>query len=71
MALFRLNAGVMSCIKPRPSTNIWMTAETLEEVEQSKYIGSTQTKDRTSIKEVKIKDQTGASTLAMTRLVIL
>ena len=37
------------------SINIWMNGKTLEEVDHFKHIGSTQTKDRTSIKEVKIR----------------
>ena len=45
---------LMDSIMPRPSTNIWMNGKTLEEVDQFKYLGSTQTKDGTSIKEVKI-----------------
>ena len=34
-------------IKLRPSTNIWMNGETLEEVDRFKFLGSTQTKDGT------------------------
>ena len=40
-------------VKPRFSANIWMNGKTLEEVAKFKYLGSTQTKDRTPIKEVK------------------
>ena len=32
-------------IKPRPPTNIWMNGKVLEEVNQFKYFGSTETKD--------------------------
>ena len=47
---------VVSSIKPRPSsTNIWMNGKTLEEVDQVKYLGSTQTKDGTLIREVTIR----------------
>ena len=42
-------------IKPRPSTNIWMSGKTLEEVDQFKYLGSTQAENGTSMKEVKIR----------------
>ena len=53
-------------VKPRPSTNIRMNGKTLEEVDQFKYLGSTQTKDGTSIKEVNIRLAQAHS--AMTRL---
>ena len=43
--------------------------QTLEEVDQFKYLGSTQTKDGTSVKEVKIRLAQAHS--AMTRLAIL
>ena len=43
---------LFNSIKPRPSTNMWMNGKTLEEVDQFKYLGSTQTKDGISIKEV-------------------
>ena len=33
----------------------WMNGKTLEEVDQFKYLGSTQTEDGTSIKEVTIR----------------
>ena len=46
---------LVNSINPRPSTNIWINGQTLEEVDQFKYLGSIQTKDGTSIKEVKIK----------------
>ena len=46
-----------------------MNGKTLEEMDQFKYLGSTQTKDRTSIKEVKIRLARAHS--AMTRLEIL
>ena len=60
---------LINSIKPRPSTNIWMTGKTQEEVDQFKYLGSTQTKDGTSIKEVKIRLAQTHSVI--TRLVIL
>ena len=41
---------VVYAIKPRPSTNIWINGKVLEEVDQLKYSGSTQTKDGTSVK---------------------
>ena len=46
-----------------------MTEKTLEEVDQFKYLGSTQTKDGKSIKEVKIRLELAHS--AITRLAIL
>ena len=46
---------LVNSIKPMPSTNIWMNGKTLEEEDQFNYPGSTQTKDGTSIKEVKIR----------------
>ena len=49
--------------KPRPSTNILMNGQTL------KYLGSTQTKDGTSAREVKIRLVQAHS--SMTRLAIL
>ena len=42
-------------IKSRPCTNIQMNGHTLEEVDQFTYLGSTQTKDGASVKEVKIR----------------
>ena len=45
-------------IKPRSSTNKWKNRKTVEEVDQFKYLGSTQIKDGTSIKEVKISAST-------------
>ena len=45
---------LVNSIKPRPSTNIQMNGQTLEEVDQFKYLGSTQTKDGASVKEVKM-----------------
>ena len=50
---------LVSSIKPRSSTNIWKNGKTLEDVVQFKYLGCTQAKDGTSI-----KDPTGASTLS-------
>ena len=41
---------LVNSIKPRPSTNIGMNGKVLE-VNQLKYLGSTQTKDATSLKE--------------------
>ena len=46
---------LVNSINPRPSTNIQINGQTLEEVDQFKYIGSTQTKDGTSVEEVKIR----------------
>ena len=46
-----------------------MNGQTLEEVDQFKYLGSTQTKDGTSVKEVKIRLAQAHS--AMARLAIL
>ena len=62
---------LLNSIKPRSFTNIPMNGKTLEEVDQLKYLGlgTTQTKDETSIKEVKIKLAPAHS--AMTRLAIL
>ena len=33
---------LVSSIKPRPSTNVWMNGKVLEEVYEFKYMGSTQ-----------------------------
>ena len=41
--------------KPRPSTNIQVNGKVLEEVDQFKYLGSAQTKTRTSLKEATIR----------------
>ena len=46
---------LVNSIKPTPSTNIQINGQTLEEVDQFKYLGSTQTKDGSSVKEVKIR----------------
>ena len=46
------NKILVNSIKPIPTTNIQMDGQTLEEVDQLKYLGSTQTKDGTSVKEV-------------------
>ena len=59
-------------IKPRPSTNIHMNGQTLEEVDKFKYLGglgSTQIKDGTSVTEVKIRLAQAHS--AMKRLTML
>ena len=56
-------------IKPRPTTNIQMNGQRLEEVDQFKCLDSTQTKGGTSVKEVKINLVQAHS--AMTRLAIL
>ena len=42
---------LVNSIKPRPSSNIQMNGQTLEEVNQLKYLGSTQTKDATSVQK--------------------
>ena len=42
-------------IQGHPSTNMWMNGKALEEVDQLKHLGSTQTKDGTSITEAKIR----------------
>ena len=39
---------LVNIIKPRPFTNIRMNVKVLEEVNQFKYLGFTQTKDETS-----------------------
>ena len=46
---------LVNSIKPWPTTNIWMNGKALEQWNKFKYIGSTQTKDGTSIKEVIIR----------------
>ena len=51
---------LVNSIRPRPSTNVWMNhvmnGKVLEKVvDQFKYLGSTQSKDRTSVKEAKIR----------------
>ena len=56
---------LVNSIRPRPSTNAQMNRKVLEEVDQFKYFGSTQTKDGTSLKEVKIR------LLAMESLAVL
>ena len=56
---------LVNSIKPRSSTNIQMNGQTLK-VDQFKYLGSAQTKDGTSVKEVKIRRAQAHS--AMTRL---
>ena len=63
------NKTLINTMKPRSSTNIWMNWKTLEEMDQFKHVGSTQTKDRTSINEVKIRLVQAHS--AMNRLAIL
>ena len=60
---------LVNSIKPRQSTSIWMNGKVLEEVDQFSYIGSTQTKDGTSLKSVKISLAQAHS--AMTRLSVL
>ena len=59
---------LVNSIKPTPSTNTWIK-KMLEEVDQFKYLGSTQTKDGASIKEVKIRLAQVHS--ALTRLAML
>ena len=56
-------------VKPRPFANTQMNEQRLEEVDQLKYLGSTQTKDGNSVKEVKIRLAQARS--AMTWLAIL
>ena len=36
---------LVNSMKPRPSSNIWANRKALEEVDQFRYLGSTQTKD--------------------------
>ena len=60
---------LVNSIKPRPSTNICVNGKTLEEVDHFRYLGSTQTNDGTSIKEVKIRLAQAHS--ATTRIAIL
>ena len=60
---------LVNSIKPRPSPNIMMNGKTLEEMGQFKYLESTQTKDRTSVKEAKIRLAYTHS--ALTRLRVL
>ena len=54
---------------PIISTNIWVTGKTLKEADQFNYLGSQQTKDERSIKELKIRLAQAHS--AMTRPAIL
>ena len=60
---------LINSIKPRPSANIQLNGQTVEEVDQFKYLGSTQTEDRTSVNEVMIRLAQPHS--SMTRLAIL
>ena len=53
---------IVNSIKPRPSINVWTNGKTLEELDQLKYLGSTQTKDGASIKK-RVKDHTGVRTV--------
>ena len=46
---------LVNSVKPRPSSNVWMDRKMSEEVDEFKYLGSTQTKDGISIMEVKIR----------------
>ena len=46
---------LVNSIKPRPSSSIEMNGQTIGEVNQFKYLGSTQTKDGTSVNEVKFR----------------
>ena len=55
---------LVNSIKPRPFTN--MNGNTLEDVDQFRYPGSTQTKDVTSVKTVKLRPVQAHS--AITRL---
>ena len=52
---FDKNKILVNSINPRPSSNIQMNGQMLEEMEQFKYLGSSQTKDGTSVTEVKIR----------------
>ena len=61
--------NLVNSIKPRSSTNIWMNGKVLEEMDQFKYLGATQTKDGTSLKEVTIRLAQVHS--AMTELAVL
>ena len=65
----KISKILINNIKPRPSTNIRMDGKTLEEVDQFKNLESTETKDGTSKKEVKIKLAQALS--SKTRLAIL
>ena len=66
---FNKSKILVSSIKSRLSANIQMDGHTLEEVDQFTYLGSRQTKDGTSVKEVKIRLAQAHS--AMTRLAVL
>ena len=59
---------LVNSIKLRLSANIQMNGQTVEEVDQFKYLGSSQTKDGISVKEVNIRLAQAHS--AMTRLAI-
>ena len=58
----------VNSIKPTPFTNMWMNGKVFEELDQLKYLGSTQTKDRTLLKEVKIRLEQAHS--SVTRLAV-
>ena len=60
---------LVQSIKPRPSTNVRINGKVLDEMDQFKYLGSTQTKDGTSLKEVKIRLPQAHTTV--TRLAVL
>ena len=61
---------VVNSVKPRPSTNIRMIEKMVEEVDWFKYLGSTQTKDRTPIKDEKIRLVQAQAHSVMGRLAI-
>ena len=42
---------IVNSIKPVPSANIQVNGQALEEVDQFKYLASTETKDGTSVKK--------------------
>ena len=60
---------LINSIKSGPSNKIRMNGKALEEVDQFKYLGSTESKDGISIREVKIRR--AQAYLAMTRLAML
>ena len=59
---------LVNSIKPRKSANMWVKGKTLEEVNRFEYLGSTQTKDGTSMKEVMIRLAQAHSAMTRSRL---